>query len=116
MDKHYRHFKLSEFACRCCGENKISPLLVEKLDTARAIAKTPFVITSGYRCPKHNEAVGGVSNSKHLEGLAADILTSDSKARYKILSSLLAAGFTSMILYKHFIHVEYSEARKVVVG
>jgi len=34
----------------------------------------PIIITSGYRCPKHNrsKAVGGASNSAHLEGKAID--------------------------------------------
>lgn len=30
-------------------------------------------ITSGYRCPALNEAVGGVKNSQHMRGEAADI-------------------------------------------
>ena len=33
----------------------------------------PIRINSGYRCPELNEAVGGVANSHHLRGEAADI-------------------------------------------
>lgn len=33
----------------------------------------PFDITSWYRCPKLNKAVGGVSNSAHLSGTAIDV-------------------------------------------
>ena len=33
----------------------------------------PIRITSGYRCPELNRAVGGASNSQHLRGEAADI-------------------------------------------
>ena len=33
----------------------------------------PIRITSGYRCPELNRAVGGVKNSQHLRGEAADI-------------------------------------------
>ena len=33
----------------------------------------PVVITSGTRCRRHNAAVGGVYNSLHLTGSAADI-------------------------------------------
>lgn len=32
-----------------------------------------ITVTSGYRCPKLNTAVGGVKNSQHLTGQAADI-------------------------------------------
>ncbi|PJI26274.1 D-Ala-D-Ala carboxypeptidase family metallohydrolase [Prevotella intermedia] len=35
------------------------------------------IITSGYRCQKLNKAVGGVWNSQHLRGEAADIYVSD---------------------------------------
>ena len=33
----------------------------------------PIVISSGFRSPKVNKAVGGVSSSNHLTGCAADI-------------------------------------------
>ena len=33
----------------------------------------PVMVSSGYRCPDLNAAVGGASNSAHLYGLAADI-------------------------------------------
>lgn len=35
----------------------------------------PLTVSSGYRCPALNRAVGGVSNSAHLYGYAADITT-----------------------------------------
>ena len=34
----------------------------------------PVIISSGYRCPELNEAVGGASNSAHLYGCAADFI------------------------------------------
>ena len=36
------------------------------------IHKKPFVISSGYRCPKLNRAVGGAKNSQHTKGQAVD--------------------------------------------
>jgi len=35
----------------------------------------PVTITSGYRTPEHNVAVGGVENSQHVKGQAADFIT-----------------------------------------
>lgn len=43
------------------------------LEPLREHFNTPVVIGSGYRCPKLNAAVKGVSNSNHLYGYAADI-------------------------------------------
>lgn len=34
----------------------------------------PVIVSSGYRSPKLNAAVGGEKNSQHLSGLAADIV------------------------------------------
>lgn len=43
------------------------------LEPLREAMKEPIKINSGYRCPQLNRAVGGVSNSQHLKGQAADI-------------------------------------------
>ena len=52
------HFKKSEFTCKCgCKQNLINVEMLEMLDKARAMAKIPFVVTSGYRCPKHPESI-----------------------------------------------------------
>jgi zinc D-Ala-D-Ala carboxypeptidase len=40
-----------------------------------AVIETPIRILSGYRCPEHNRAVGGVASSQHLQGKSADITT-----------------------------------------
>lgn len=43
------------------------------LDKARAHFGKPIHVNSGYRCPELNEKIGGVKNSQHLKGEAADI-------------------------------------------
>lgn len=69
------HFDASEFVCHCCGRGaeKISPRLIELLEQLRAKVGKPIHINCGYRCPKHNAEVGGVVNSQHIDGTAADI-------------------------------------------
>ena len=70
-----KNFKQSEFACKCgCGFDLISHELVETLQELRDAIKKPIIIVSGCRCPDHNAEVGGVSNSAHLVGQAADIM------------------------------------------
>lgn len=50
--------------------------LVENiLDKARDAWGKPIIVNSGYRCPRLNKVVGGVSNSQHVTGEAADITT-----------------------------------------
>ena len=43
----------------------------------------PIVISSGYRCPELNAAVGGVANSQHQTGEAADIAVPSSAEGYR---------------------------------
>ena len=103
------YFKMEEFACPCCNENNISMELVELLDQARGIAEVPFKINSGFRCEKHNEAVGGSSRSLHKRGRAADIHVGDSIARYKILGALFKVGMPRVLIYKTFIHADIAD-------
>lgn len=51
----------------------LTRLVDNVLDPLREWYNKPIYINSGYRCKKLNKAVGGVSNSYHLKGMAADI-------------------------------------------
>lgn len=104
-----RYFKKIEFACKCgCEHNNISHKLVDKLNKARFIAQIPFKLNSACRCEKHNasEEVKGSKTSSHLKGYAVDIRVNNSVDRFKILSALVAVGFTRIGVYKNFIHCD----------
>ena len=49
------------------------------LEAIRVHFDKPVVITSGCRCPAHNEAEGGAPNSQHKLGRAADIVVADTE-------------------------------------
>lgn len=69
-----KYFKKSEFDCKCgCGLNNIDLKLVKILDEIRGHFGKPMLITCGCRCSNYNKKVGGIANSKHLRGKAADI-------------------------------------------
>lgn len=71
-----KHFTEKEFRCSCgCKKAYMDQEFVEKLDELREKLNHPIYINSGYRCPEHNAKVGGVPNSEHTRGLAADIST-----------------------------------------
>ncbi len=48
--------------------------LAESLQVLRDYFGVPISINSGYRSPARNKAVGGVPNSQHVKGMAADIV------------------------------------------
>ena len=54
----------------------------------------------------HNLSVGGVLNSSHMKGMAADIKCNDSAKRSVIVKSLLEVGFTRIGIANSFIHVD----------
>ena len=71
------HFKQYEFNCYHCDSNiGISIELLILLEAIRYHFKRVIAITSGYRCTIHNKNVGGVFNSTHTFGKAADIVVS----------------------------------------
>jgi hypothetical protein len=49
-------------------------------------------INSGYRCPELNARLGGAKRSRHMEGLAADILCSAFGAPLEVCRAIVAAG------------------------
>jgi len=100
------HFTEDEFACPCCGMILVDPELVRRLERLRhMVGGKPIHINSGYRCTKHNNDVGGVSNSQHLFGRAADIVIYGLSPR-KVLYSAADAGFDGIGLYSTFTHVD----------
>ena len=107
------YFSLSEFDCPSLpdsGKNMDSNFLY-KLDNARDIAGISFKITSGYRTKEHNEQVGGVPNSSHLIGVAADIDVGSGNERYIILNALIKAGFKRLGVAKTFIHCDTDDSK-----
>lgn len=79
-----QYFTRSEFGCKCgkCGgfPAEPEPLLLKLADRTRQHFGKPMVVSSGVRCSAHNAAVGGVSNSRHLQGKAMDFCVSGFRA------------------------------------
>jgi len=105
-----KYFKLSEFDSpdsKGSGKNMTRDFL-KKLDKARELSGCSYVISSGFRSEETNKRVGGVPNSSHLKGCAADIVCKDSGTRQKIISGLIKAGFTRIGISKkgNFIHCD----------
>lgn len=68
----------------------------------------PLVLTSGYRCPEHNKAVGGAEHSFHMQGLAVDISTVGFAPgeREKLIAYAKDYGFTGIGIGSNFIHLD----------
>ena len=55
-------------------ESNLNNLIQLVLNPLREEVGKPIIVTSGYRCPALNQAVGGSEKSQHMSGLAADIV------------------------------------------
>jgi uncharacterized protein YcbK (DUF882 family) len=83
MTRVSEHISVAEYACKCCG--KLPPSWTATggpdvygqffldFEEIRDAWGEPILINSGYRCLKHNTAVGGEPCSVHLFGLALDV-------------------------------------------
>jgi len=110
-----RNFSKHEFTCRCCGRIEINPRLVDALQELRDLAGLPVRVTSGYRCPDHNRAVGGAKHSQHLLGNAADIVVKGrSVAEMHTLAEQVPAfrdGGIGVYPEQGFVHVDVRAGR-----
>lgn len=110
------HFYLNEFECPCCHRVMIDERLLEALEKLRNLWGKAIVITSGYRCQKHNQAIGGVRGSQHTLGKAADILVKPHEM-VKVMNLARECGFKGIGMYaeKGFIHLDVRGTRQTVV-
>lgn len=112
-DKLSANFKASEFLCHgngCCAQGKVDEKLVEILQKIRDRFGKPVTVNSGYRCAKHNKAVGGASGSYHTKGMAADIVVRDvapaEVAKYAESIGVLGIGLYETNTDGHFVHID----------
>ena len=89
--------------CRVFVDYRLFPIL----DRIRDSLGVPVYITSGFRCPSHNASVGGVANSQHLDGTAADI-TYDGVDVEKLTDIAIDSGASGVGSYfnQGFVHVD----------
>lgn len=110
------NFSEDEFVCHCgCGKVKISQDLLWKLQAMRDKVG-PIEITSGYRCPEHNEEVSQIEKSAHTTGEAADLEIGGSEQRFSFIQAALEVEFTRIGVAETFIHVDVdmSKPQKVI--
>ena len=98
-----QNFKVKEFQCE--GKLIIKKELIDKLQTLRNVLGRPLLVASGFRTPDHNAFVGGVPNSAHITGEAADVycpgVTAETLAKLAI-----EVGFNGIGIAKNTIHVD----------
>ena len=105
--------------CPCfCGEDKINPVLIEKLQKVRNIIGRPIIIISGVRCEFYNASIKASMNSAHIRddhgiGNAVDIACTNCKDRYELVQ--VAQKFFNRIgfggSYGGFVHLDVDRSK-----
>lgn len=107
-----QYFTREEFRCKCGGKccdgfpAEPAEATVRALDEIRRRLGVPVTVSSGVRCKRHNANVGGVSNSQHLTGLAADLHSSVSPQRMKEVAEAVLGNTGGLGLYSWGIHID----------
>ena len=101
-------------------------LVDQLLDPIREAWGEPIVVSSGYRCKELNTLIGGVKNSHHMLGCAADIIAgnrADHRRLFKLIQQMQQEGrikFTQLIAEDNYrwLHISYvpSDLRCQVIG
>ena len=114
------HFKLVEFLnVKKYPDNK--PTLqdvanmaygcIMLLEPARQVVG-PIIISSGFRNSRVNRQVGGVANSQHLIGQAADIRPQDPAKFQSLVDFLKSSEYTDQLLTgSTWLHISWSPFR-----
>lgn len=101
-----RYFRRMEFVCPCCGKEDMDEDFLFRLDRLRETLARPLRVTSGWRCRKHNAAVGGKRNSAHLLGIACDIRVASSGKRFQIIDICKALEINRFGMGSNYIHLD----------
>lgn len=102
------NFWAREFICLCCKEEGIKDELIFHLQLVHNMLpkNSVMIITSGYRCVEYNAEVGGIPDSAHIKGLAADIKCEDATYKFYLIKALIKVGFERIGEYHDFLHVD----------
>lgn len=103
-----RHFRIEEFDSPDLNGSGVNMKVrfLQMIDEAREIAGIAFKVNSGYRTVAHNKNEGGVKNSAHLVGFAADIKATTLEQKIKIVRAARSVGFNRFGIYNTFIHLD----------
>lgn len=118
-----KNFHITELECPCCQEFVRHEAFITALQRLREAMNIPFSINSGYRCAKHNRAVGGGRNSRHKKGAAVDISTIGWSGYdlFKFLKiatdkKIFHGQSTGVGIYPNFVHFDVRLKQTAWVG
>lgn len=119
VPKDYPYFNAHELQCKCqypiCKRHGMNDDFMDAIINLRTQLNFPFVISSAYRCPNHNNDVSSTGfTGPHTTGKALDIRIDGTGARV-LLNAAIAHGFEGIGINqsgprgRRFIHLDMFE-------
>ena len=107
------NFAVKEFACKDGSDAVlVAPRLVMVLQSLRSHFCAAVTINSGYRTPQYNARVGGVTDSQHCYGTAADsVVRGKTPAQVAAYARQLMPDWGGVGVYDSFCHIDVREAK-----
>lgn len=111
MTQLTQHFSREELACKHCGQMHIPLASIERLQALRDKVGHVLRVTSGYRCPEHNNVVSSTGRKGPHTKAAFDIAIYGEDA-YRLVRAAIDVGFTGIgvkqtgPVEQRFIHVD----------
>ncbi len=113
----YKNFSRTEFLCKCgCGRADMDPGFMANLQKVRQYFGRALVVTSGFRCPDHNDAVSHSGrDGPHTTGRAVDLAIAGEDAFFVIQEAIESGEFTGVGVKQkgawggRFIHLDNLE-------
>jgi len=106
----WKYFSKDEMKCKCCGECHMDEHFMDMIDSLRQGVGRPLVVSSGYRCEKHDDEEAARAKKppsrNHTRGQAVDLECLTSDKRYAIIKVAVELKFKRIGIGKTFIHLD----------
>lgn len=101
-----------DFACPCCGENKVDPGFLTLLGAARERAQMPFNIVQGYVCKARGDLLGYADDDPSRMGVSAVIECKHPVDRLHLVQALITTRFNRIGISENAVFVDISNAHQ----
>lgn len=120
------HFRLSEFtasqtATRRGIDNTPPSDVVDALkrtalglEAVRSLLMAPIIISSGYRSPALNKAIGGAKSSQHVKGEAVDFICPGFGSPKDVCEAIARSNlrFDQLIYEGTWVHISFADTNR----
>jgi len=117
--EHFNKITDPKLICTCnhieCDKRSVNQSTLNRTEKVRILANRPLIVTSGGRCPNHENEWVRVTPADHQKRVGIDISVSGGKERAQLVDLGLKCGFNAIGVAKTFIHLGYREGEDLVM-